>query len=152
VRHTEKWRLALEMLDEMTGPGGWGVLDQIAARSDARPVVAADAGYGDNTTFRMELENRTWRYVVAVKGTTSAHAGNAWPVTPPRRPGPGRPARPAYPRPSANLRTLAIANAGDIRQVTWRQGTKATQGNPAASMTSHFLAIRFGPPTGTPSR
>ena len=24
VRHTEKWRLALEMLDEMTGPGGWG--------------------------------------------------------------------------------------------------------------------------------
>ena len=21
----EKWRLALEMLDEMTGPGGWGV-------------------------------------------------------------------------------------------------------------------------------
>ena len=27
VRHTEKWRLALEMIDEMTGPGGWGVLD-----------------------------------------------------------------------------------------------------------------------------
>jgi SRSO17 transposase len=24
VRHTEKWRLALEMIDEMTGPGGWG--------------------------------------------------------------------------------------------------------------------------------
>src|SRR5512142_1662542 len=26
VRHTEKWRLALEMTGEMTGPGGWGVL------------------------------------------------------------------------------------------------------------------------------
>src|SRR5512142_3408237 len=23
VRHAEKWRLALEMIEEMTGPGGW---------------------------------------------------------------------------------------------------------------------------------
>ena len=97
VRHTEKWRLALEMLGEMTGPEGWGVLDQIAARGDARPVVAADAGYGDNTTFRMELENQGWRYVVAVKGTTSAHAGDAQPVTPGRSTGPGRRANPLTP-------------------------------------------------------
>src|SRR5512142_3547873 len=48
VRHTGKWRLALEMLDEMTGPGGWGVLEQITAAGGARPVVTADAGYGDN--------------------------------------------------------------------------------------------------------
>ena len=46
----EKWRLALEMIDEMTGPDGWGVLEQITAAGGARPVVAADAGYGDNTT------------------------------------------------------------------------------------------------------
>jgi SRSO17 transposase len=32
VRHTEKWRLALEMIEEMTGPGGWGVLEQVTAR------------------------------------------------------------------------------------------------------------------------
>ena len=38
--------------------------------------------YGDNTTFRLELEQRGWRYVVAVKGTTSAYAGDAQPVTP----------------------------------------------------------------------
>ena len=44
-----------------------------------------------------------------------------------------------------NLRQLAIAHAGQIRQVTWRQGTRATQGNPDASMTSHFLAIRVRP-------
>src|SRR6266568_438836 len=25
VRHTEKWRLALQMIEEMAGPGGWGV-------------------------------------------------------------------------------------------------------------------------------
>ena len=133
------------MLDEMTGPGGWGVLDQIAARGDARPVVAADAGYGDNTTFRMELEEHGWRYVVAVKGTTSAYAGAAQPVTPARGSGPGRPRKPAYPAPAVNLRQLAIAHAGQARQVTWRQGTKTTKGNPAASMTSHFLAIRVRP-------
>jgi SRSO17 transposase len=143
VRHTEKWRLALEMADEMTGPGGWGVLEQVTAA--ARPVVTADAGYGDNTTFRLELESRGWQYVLAVKGTTSAHAGDAEPVTRVLGGGPGRPPKPAYPRPPANLRTLAIANAGKVGPVTWRQGTKATRDNPEAAMTSRFLAIRVRP-------
>jgi hypothetical protein len=40
--------------------------------------------------------------------------------------GPGRPPKPAYPRPPVNLRQLAVAHAGTIQQVTWRQGTKAT--------------------------
>ena len=48
------------MIDEMTGPGGWGVLEEITAAGSVRPVIAADAGYGDNTTFRLELENRNW--------------------------------------------------------------------------------------------
>ena len=29
VRHTEKWRLALEMTDEITAPSGWNLLDEI---------------------------------------------------------------------------------------------------------------------------
>jgi SRSO17 transposase len=145
VRHAEKWRLALEMIDEMTGPGGWGVLEQVTAAGGTRPVAVADAGYGDNTTFRLELAARGWRYVVAVKGTTSAYAGGAEPVTRTRRGGPGRPPKPAYPSPPANLRQLAIASADQIQPVTWRQGTKATKGNPTAAMTSHFLAIRVRP-------
>src|SRR5713101_7979068 len=52
VRHTEKWRLALEMIEEMTAPGGWGV---ITGGGGKRPVVAADAGYGDDTAFRLGL-------------------------------------------------------------------------------------------------
>ena len=144
-RHAEKWRLALEMIDEMTGPGGWGVLEQITAAGRARPVAVADAGYGDNTAFRLELENRDWQYVLAVKGTTSAYAGDARPVTRTRRGGPGRPPRPAYPGPAVNLRQLAIAHADTIAPVTWRQGTRATKGNPDAVMTSHFLAIRVRP-------
>jgi SRSO17 transposase len=145
VRHSEKWRLALDMIEEMTGPGGWGVLEEITAAGGARPVAVADAGYGDNTTFRLELQDRGWPYVLAVKGTTSAYAGDAEPVTRTRRGGPGRPPKPAYPGPPANLRQLAIARADTVRPVTWRQGTKATRSNPGASMTSHFLAIRVRP-------
>jgi SRSO17 transposase len=145
VRHREKWRLALEMIGEMTGPGGWGVLEEITAAGGARPVVVTDAGYGDNTTFRVELDARGWRYAVAVKGTTSAYAGDAQPVTRTLGGGPGRPPRPAYPGPPVNLRKLAIAHAGHVQPVTWRQGTKATNGNPDAAMTSWFVAIRVRP-------
>ena len=146
VRHSEKWRLALEMIDEMTGPGGWGVLEEITAAGGARPVVVADAGYGDNTAFRLELDDRGWRYVVAVKGTTSAYAGDAraGDAQPGRRARPARPSPPTPPR-RLNLRQLAIASADQIQPVTWRQGTKATRGNPDAAMTSHFLAIRVRP-------
>src|SRR5258708_27464533 len=37
-----------------------------------RPVVAADAGYGDNTCFRLELAARAWPYAVTANATTSA--------------------------------------------------------------------------------
>ena len=145
VRHTEKWRLALEMIDEITAPSGWNVLDEITSAGGTRPVVTGDAGYGDNTTFRLELAARGWRYVLAVKGTTSAYAGDAQPVTRTLGGGPGRPPRPAYPGPPVNLRQLAIASADQVQPVTWRQGTKATNGNPGAAMTSHFVAIRVRP-------
>jgi SRSO17 transposase len=144
VRHTEKWRLALEMIDEMTGPGGWGVLDQVTAAGGARPVAVADAGYGDNTTFRLELQARGWQYAVAVKGTTSAYSCDAVPETIAYG-GRGRPAVPRYRAAPLSLRQLAIASADQVRPVTWRQGTRATKGNPAAAMTSCFLAIRVRP-------
>src|SRR5467141_3862482 len=132
VRHTEKWRLALEMIGEMTGSGGWGVLEEVTAAGGARPVVVTDAGYGDNTAFRLELDARGWQYAVAVRGTTSAYAGDAQPVTRTLSGGPGRPPAPAYPGPPATLRQLALASADQIQQVTWRQGTRATGGNPDA--------------------
>jgi SRSO17 transposase len=144
VRHAEKWRLALDMIAEMTGPGGWGVLEEITSAGGARPAVVADAGYGDNATFRLELAARGWRYVVAVKGTTSAHAHDAVPETMAYG-GLGRPSVPRYRAKPLSLRQLAIAHADQIQQVTWRQGTRATKGNPTAAMTSHFLAIRVRP-------
>jgi SRSO17 transposase len=144
VRHTGKWRLALEMIEEMTGDGGWGVLDLVTAAGGTRPVVVADAGYGEGAAFRLELEARGWRYVIAVKGSTSAYAHDTVPETMAYG-GRGRPSVPRYRTPPLSLRQLAIASAGQVRQVTWRQGTKATRGNPDAAMTSWFLAIRVRP-------
>jgi SRSO17 transposase len=143
VRHTEKWRLALEMIEEMTGPGGWGLPEQITA-SGARPVVVGDIGYGDNALFREGLTAAGWQYVVAVKGSPRAHPGGAVPEAR-RYGGLGQPPKPAYPDPPVSLRELAIAHADQIKPVTWRQGTKATRGNPDAAMTSCFLAIRVRP-------
>jgi SRSO17 transposase len=144
VRHSEKWRLALEMIDEMTGAGGWGVLEQITAAGHARPVVVADAGYGDNTTFRLELAGHGFAYAVAVKGTTSAYAQQAVPQTMAYG-GRGRPSVPRYRTPPVNLRQLAIAHASQVQPLTWRRGAKTAKGNPAAAMTSHFVAIRVRP-------
>ena len=144
VRHREKWRLALDMIGEMTGPGGWGVLDLVTAAGGARPVVAADIGYGDNALFRQQLTAAGWQYAVAVKGSTTAHDGDAFPQARPYR-GLGQPPKPAYPHPPATLRTLALAHADQARPVTWRQGTRTSKDNPDAAMTGCFLAIRVRP-------
>jgi SRSO17 transposase len=139
VRHREKWRQALDMLDEITGDeqdGGWGL--------QRRPVVA-DAGYGDCTEFRLGLEARGLPWVLAVKATTSAYPADAEPVTPPYT-GRGRPPVPRYPDPASTLAALALA-AGRraLRRVTWRHGTRRTTVNPTAAMTSRFLALRVRP-------
>jgi SRSO17 transposase len=144
VRHREKWRLALDMIEEMAGPGGWGVLDLATAAGGPRPVVAADIGYGDNALFREQLTARGWQYAVAVKGGTTGHDGGAVPQARAYG-GLGQPPRPAYPGPPATLRTLALAHAARVRPVTWRQGTKTSTDNPEAAMTGCFLAIRVRP-------
>jgi SRSO17 transposase len=144
VRHAEKWRLALEMIDEMAGPGGWGVLEQVTAAGGTRPVVVADAGYGEGADFRLGLADRGWRYVIAVKGTTSVRPHDAVPEAMAYG-GTGRPSVPRYRTAPVSLRQLAIAHADQVRQVTWRLGTKETKGNPGAAMTSHFAAIRVRP-------
>ena len=131
VRHREKWRLALDMIDQMTGD--WNL--------PKLPVVA-DCGYGDCTAFRLGLDKRGLCYIVEVDGTTSAHPHDATPRMPA---GSGR-GRAAYPDKPSNLRTLALA-AGQqaLRTITWRTGTKSTADNPTAAMRSRFLALRVRP-------
>ena len=135
VRHREKWRLALDMLDEMTA--SWGLPAD-------RPVVA-DAGYGDATGFRLGLTTRGLTYVVAVKPTTSAYPAHAVPLAPAYT-GRGRPPVPRYRDDPDNLRALVMAaGRGALRQLTWRQGTRRTKGNPTAKMRSRFVALRVRP-------
>jgi SRSO17 transposase len=71
VRHREKWRLALDMLDQMTG--AWAL---------AKLPVVGDSGYGDATEFRLGLAERGFAYVLEVAAITSAYAADAAPVVP----------------------------------------------------------------------
>jgi SRSO17 transposase len=133
VGHRQKWRLALDMLDENRQ---WGVAE--------RPAVA-DAGYGDITAFRLGLTERGRDYVLAVTPTASAYPGEAMPE-PVAHTGRGRPPRPCYPQHPSSLKALALA-AGRraLRPVTWRHGTKKTKDNPTATMRSRFMALRVRP-------
>jgi SRSO17 transposase len=134
VRHREKWRLALDMLDQMLD--GWQL--------PRRPVVT-DSGYGDCTLFRLGLAERGLSYVVQVDPDATAQPGDAVPVTPGYT-GRGRPPKPAYPDPPVTFKRLVMAAGRDtVRQVTWRHGTRTTATNRTAAMRSHFLAMRIRP-------
>jgi SRSO17 transposase len=151
VRHREKWRLALDMLDQIIGPAendqdveggrggesdGWGL---------RRRTIVADAGYGDITGFRLGLQQRGLPYVVAVKGSTSAYSVDTVPTTPAYS-GRGRPPKPRYRDDPSNLTALALAaGRSAVEHLTWRRGSRRTPANPTAAMRSHFLAIRVRP-------
>jgi SRSO17 transposase len=126
VRHTPKWQLALDIVDELIA---WG----LAAR-----VVQADGGYGDITAFRMGLEERELSYVVQVKGTTSAQRADAAPVAPAYQ-GRGRPPVARYPDTPVSLRDLALT-AGQLstQVIGWREGDRGP-------LSSSFTALRVRP-------
>src|SRR3954453_16631553 len=96
ARHHPKWRLALEMLDELAG---WGL---------GPPVVAPDAGYGNNADLRAGIPARGAHYVVAVDGDLTAHAAGAVPALRPYS-GRGRRPRPRYRTRPLGLREHALA-------------------------------------------
>src|SRR4051812_12722424 len=130
--HREKWRLGLDMLDELAG---WGL---------APPVVVADAGYGDNAEFRDGLTARGRAYVVQVSGDLTAHAGDAVPQVKPYT-GRGRRPLPRYRTRPVGLRAHALAAGRDATvPITWRQGSRG-------SLTSHFLALRVRPAGRNPT-
>jgi SRSO17 transposase len=133
-RHQAKWEQALEMLDELTG---WGLVP---------PVLAADAGYGQNSHFRQGLSDRDIRYVVATTAATSAHPADAVPV---RQAYSGRgrpPVAPVYPDRAPTLKEHALqAGPAAAERVAWRTGTRTGPDTPGAQMSGHFLTLRVRP-------
>src|SRR3954451_23833925 len=126
VGHREKWRLALEMIDELTG---WDL---------APPVVVAAAGYGTNAEFREQLIARGRPYVCQVNGDLTAHPADAVPETI------GYSGRGPRPNPRYRTAPLALrehvlaAGRAAARRPAWRQGSRGP-------MTSHFVVLRVRP-------
>ena len=126
IRHKAKWRLALEMLDELRD---WGLVP---------PVILADGAYGEISEFRLGLEQRELVYVVQVKGPTSAYREDVRPATPAYA-GKGRPPKPRYREPRLSLKTLALTTDREaLETVAWREGVRGT-------LSSRFLALRIRP-------
>jgi SRSO17 transposase len=126
VHHQPKWKLVLEMIDELSG---WGL---------APPVVLGDGAYGDISELRAELTEREIAYVLDVKGVTSAYAHSVTPETP-EWSGRGRPPVARYRADPASLRELALeAGQQAAVAITWREGTRG-------AMQARFLALRVRP-------
>jgi len=126
VTHQPKWKLALDMIDELQA---WGIV---------APPVLGDAAYGDVTGLRTGLEERGLEYVLDVKGATSAVGQDAVLVRAAYS-GQGRPPVARYARPFSTVAALAAAaGPGACQTVAWRQGTRQT-------LRSRFLAIRVRP-------
>jgi SRSO17 transposase len=127
VHHSEKWRLALVMIDELMA---WGIKP---------PAILGDGAYGDTTELRSELEQRELEYVLDVKGTTSAYRQDVKPTQPPRSQGRGRLPALRYREDPCSLKELALAAGhNDAVTVSWREGTRG-------KMSSRFLALRVRP-------
>ena len=112
IRHSEKWRLALEMIDELRA---WGL---------EPPVILADGAYGECSEFRLGLVERKLDYVVQVKGTVSAYPAETERETAPYS-GVGRPPRLRYRSERFSLKQLALAAGAEAATtVRWREGVR----------------------------
>ena len=133
VHHRPKWRLVLDMVDEL---GTWGLVP---------PVLVADAGYGEVGEFRQGLDDREIGYVVQVKADTSAYPEQVRPTMAPST-GRGRRPRPQYRDKPPSLKQLALAAGPPAGiELIWRRGSKGLQ-------RSRFLALRVRPAGVTPRR
>jgi len=120
-------------------------IEQIQTAKDAGippGIVLADAGYGVDTGFRLDLRKLDLDYVVGVQSSTSLWPEGQGPLPPKLWSGKGRPPslhrRDAEHKP-VSAKTLAHALPEDAWQsVTWREGTNTT-------LESRFAAIRVRP-------
>jgi SRSO17 transposase len=126
------------------------LIDQALSWAIPSGVVAADAGYGNRSAFRLALAARKLQYAVGIDGSTTVWSSAVWPegdaVTvqgPAERRPRGRPRRvPAeLPAPLSAHQLAQALPTESWRSVTWREGSKGP-------MTSRFAAVRVRPAHG----
>jgi SRSO17 transposase len=133
VHHRPKWRLVLDMLDELAG---WELRP---------PVLLADSGYGEVGEFRAGLDARQVPYVVEVRADTSAYPQQVRPTVAAHK-GRGRRRRPRYRDKPCSLHQLTIqAGQQACVELIWRRGGKGLQ-------RGRFLALGVRPAGVTPRR
>ncbi|MFB7618601.1 IS701 family transposase [Kitasatospora sp. NPDC056181] len=126
VEHREKWRLALDLIDEAIA---WGLEPQ---------TIVADAGYGQITAFRQGLADRGLDFVLAVRSDESAQPGDAVPIAPDWS-GNGRKPASRYRTTASSMQALAtIGGRTAFRRSTWRHGSRGP-------MRSRFRALTVRP-------
>lgn len=105
-------------------------------------VVLADAGYGNDTSFRTGLTEMGLTYVVGVQSSIRLWPPDTQPLPPKPWSGRGRPPSLVRRQPGhapVSAKELAQALPEDAwRRVTWREGSKAP-------LASRFAAIRVRP-------
>jgi len=117
-----------------------GQLRQALAAGVPVGILLGDAGYGDETAFRVGVADLGLRYVLGVRPRTSVRA----PGTGPPPPWSGRGRRPSRLRRDAahqpvTLKALALSlPAWAWRTVSWREGTRG-------DLSSRFAAVRVRP-------
>ena len=127
--HIPKWRLAMDMIDELLG---WGL----------RPsVLVADAGYGDAGQFRQGLAERGIDYAVQVAHTITAYPLEVERTTVPYC-GDGPYPKKIYRQPAPTVHDLLL-QAGPSA-VTWRDSSRRRGGRPVP-MSSKFVFQRVRP-------
>jgi len=124
-----KWKLALDIIDQIRG---WGLADR---------VVLADAGYGESTEFREELEQRQLRYIVGVAPQVGVWLERPQPtLLKPMRT--GRPPSALHYGEQRPLFAKAVAQqAKGWKTIVWREGSRGR-------MKSRFWAGRVQPSHG----
>lgn len=123
-----KWEIALNQLDDAI------------ARGVRKHVVLADAGFGDITEFREELEKKEFTYVVGVSSMIKVWTPGTGPIAPAERPKKMKGRPPTKYKTGAQkpvtLAELAVSRGtGLLRTLTWREGTRGPK-------RSRFGAVR----------
>jgi SRSO17 transposase len=116
-----------------------GQIRSLVDESVLRGVVLADAAYGNDSDFRAGLEKLQLEYVVGIQTSTTVWPPGMTPLPPAPRKTMGRPPsllrRDRHHQPLSVKELALCLGPGDLRRVTWREGTRG-------AMHSRFAALR----------